>query len=550
MNEKNDAIARDRYSLNMVAESISRALSFIGGLISTTILWRSVAAGSWTVNEYGVLKVLANANQILLPIVLLGITGAVTRVIAEYTSDREKLGQTIGVSMVIILLSYIVISFVSIFLEMDVLLLGDQSQVVDATSLRLFWLTVIVTLFPTAILRIIKAAFSGMQLTKRTLYVDIAYNLLRTGMLFVFFFSQLVTITNILLMNLVLGVMASAMAFVLLHREMKKNEIPWGFGFNIEVLRKLSRLSAVFLLSSLVTASLNNVTVLWVEELGGLGDVGLFSIAQGITLTARMILGAPIVALGPNLAMEYARGRMNEVERKFKEAYRMMIPTYSFAFAVLVAFASPILRVVYGADSLGATLYLQLLAFNIIFVVIPGVYVYIYLAADNARGLFYSSILQVFLQNAWIIVVGQFWGVIAIATVWMIYIPFFIIQHNYSKRVHGISMDLKVVASRITLGIIFAIGMTFLVEFIQPIANLIPTIGIIHAIIVCSLIIPLWYFYISVSVLIGHTNKMDLENLISVLQIIPPAWWVTKPLITKLIEHASKREPELNTALN
>jgi O-antigen/teichoic acid export membrane protein len=545
MNQEEDAIARDRYSLNVVAESISRALSFIGGLVSTTILWRSVAAGSWTVDDYSILKVLANVNQILLPIVLLGITGAATRVIAEYTSNRQKLGQTIGVSILIILLSYVVIAFLSVFFDLDVLLLGDQSQAVDVASLRLFWLTVIVTLLPTAILRIIKASFSGMQLMKRTLYIDIIYNLLRTSLLIGFFFTRLVTIFNILLMNLLLGVMASVMAITLLHREMRKNDIPWGFGLDIEMLRKLSRLAAVFLVSSMVAASLNNLTVLWVEELGGLGDVGFFSIAQGITLTVRMILGAPIVALGPNLAMEYARGRMNEVERKFREAYRMMIPTYSFAFAVMVAFATPILRVIYGADSIGATLYLQLLAFNVIFVVIPGVYVYLYLAADNARGLFYSSVVQVFLQNAWILVMGMFWGVIAVATVWMIYIPFFFVQHFYARRVHGIFMDLRIVGSRIALGVVFAAGMTVFVELIQPMIHFIPTIGIVQAAIVCAFAIPFWYIYITVSVLIGHTNKMDLENMMSVLRIIPPAWWVTKPLIAKLIDHASRMEQEI-----
>jgi O-antigen/teichoic acid export membrane protein len=542
MEKEEQAIERDRYSLNMVAESISRALSFIGGLVSTTILWRSVAAGSWTIDDYGVLKVLANVNQLLLPIILLGITGALTRIIADYSSNRRRLGQTIGVSLVIITIAYITTAFVSIAFNLDILLLGDQAQAVDVTSLRLFWFTIIITLLPTAYLRIVKASFSGMQLMKRTLYVDITYNSLRIVLLIGFFFSQLVTIINILLMNLALGVFASAIAFYILVREMKRNEIPWGFSLDNEVLKKLSRLSAVFLLSSLVTASLNNVTVLWVEEFGGLGDVGYFSIAQGITLTARMILGAPIVALGPNLSLEYARGRLEEVERKFEEAYRMMIPTYAFSFAVLVAFATPVLRVIYGADSVGATGYLQLLAFNVIFIVIPGIYTYIYLAADDARGLLYSSVLQVIIQNAWILVVGIWWGVIAPATVWIVYIPFFIAQHLYAKKKHGLFMKMRIVGSRVALGIVFAAGMIVLVDILEILVEFIPTIGIMQAAIVCLFIIPLWYIYITVSVLIGHMNKTDLENMISVLKIILPAWWVTKPLMVKLISLTEKRE--------
>ncbi len=549
MNQEEAAIVRDRYSLNMVAESISRALSFVGGLVSTTILWRSVAAGSWTVDDYGVLKVLSNVNQLLLPIILLGITGAATRIIAEYSTNRQKLGQTIGVSLILILISYAIIAFLSVVLDMDQLLLGDQTQAVDTASLRLFWLTVIVTLLPTAILRITKAAFSGMQLMKRTLYIDLAYNLLRTTILVGFFFSQLVNILNILTLNLLLGLMAAVMAIWFLYREMKRNEIPWGFSLDIDVLRKLARLSAVFLLSSLVAASLNNVTVLWVEELGGLGDVGYFSIAQGITLTIRMVLGAPIVALGPNLAMEYARGRPKEVERKFEEAYRMMIPTYAFALAVLVAFANPMLRVLYGADSIGAILYLQLLAFNVVFVVVPGIYTYIYLAADNAKGLLYSSVLQVILQNAWILIVGIWWGVIAAATVWIIYIPFFFVQHFYTKRVHGIAMNLGVVGRGLLLGLVFAAGMKALVDVLETLVEFIDTIGIIQAAIVCLFIIPLWYVYITASVILGQMNRLDLENMISVLRIIPPAWWFTKPLFMKLIGYAKRKEQELDSSI-
>jgi len=349
------------------------------------------------------------------------------------------------------------------------------------------------------------------------------------------------------MMNLLLGIIASVMAFGLLYREMKKNEIPWGLSLDIEVLRKLSRLAGVFLVSSLVAASLNNVTVLWVEALGGLGDVGYFSIAQGITLTVRMVLGAPIVALGPNLAMEYTRGRMKEVERKFTEAYRMMIPTYAFAFAVLVAFANPILRVIYGADSVGATVYLQLLAFNVLFVIIPGIYTYIYLAADNARGLLYSSIVQVILQNAWIMIVGLWWGVLAAATVWIIYIPFLFIQHFYSKRKHGISMDLWIVGKGIALGGIFAAGMIVLVGILETQVAIITSIGIIQSVIVCLFVIPLWYVYITVLVLIGHMNRTDLENMISVLRIIPPAWWFTKPLISRLMNYSERREQGLDT---
>ena len=102
MESEEKPISRDRYSLNVVAESVSRALTFLSGLLSTTLLWRSVAAGSWTLDEYGAVKVLTNVNQLLLPIILLGLNGATLKVVAEYSSNRKKLGQTIGNAVLII----------------------------------------------------------------------------------------------------------------------------------------------------------------------------------------------------------------------------------------------------------------------------------------------------------------------------------------------------------------------------------------------------------------------------------------------------------------
>lgn len=540
MGTEEQSIARDRYTLNVVAESFSRALSFIGGLVSTTILWRSVAGGSWTTDDYGILKILANVNQILLPLILLGFTGAVVKVVAEYSSDKRNLGRVIGFAAVMITLAYLVTAVVSVIFDLDMLILGAGISAVDSESLRLYWLLVIVTLLPTAYLRLAKSAFSGIQQMKRTLVVDITYNLIRTLTLIYLYFGKLVSIESILVMNLVLGLLASTMAVGLLAKEMRKNEIEWGFKPGREIVRKLGRLASVFLVSALVAANLNNITILWVNAYGTLGDVGLFSIAQGITLTVRMILGAPLVVMGPNLTTEYARGRLDQVERKFREGYRMIVPTYAFAFASIFAFATPILRVIYGADSIAATPFLQLLSFNVIFVVIPGIYTYLYLAADDVRGLFYSSMLQVVIQTFWIVLMAPLIGVIAIASVWVVYIPVLFVQDWYAKSRHGIGANLRQVGAVIVLGVIFAGSMHLCVKWIEFLVEYLPVINLVQAAIVCLAVIPFWYLFISVLTHLRLVNETDLRNMESVLRIVPPAWWFSRPLILRLQDKARK----------
>jgi hypothetical protein len=103
-------------------------------------------------------------------------------------------------------------------------------------------------------------------------------------------------------------------------------------------------------------------------------------------------------------------------------------------------------------------------------------------------------------------------------------------------------MKMRIVGSRVALGLVFAAVMLVLVDILEILVGFIPTIGIMQAATVCLFIIPLWYIYITISVLIGHTNKTDLENMVSVLKIIPPAWWVTKPLMVKLISLTERRE--------
>jgi O-antigen/teichoic acid export membrane protein len=318
-------IDRDRYSINLVAESVSRILSFVGGLISTVILWRSINAGFWTTDEYGIIKVLSNANAALIPLVLLGINGAIVRVSAEYSTDQKKIGRVVGLGILLITLTYLITSLSTVFFGLDQALLVSAIDVgVGIDELRYYWFLVLITMLPTAYLRISKSVFSGLQQSKRTTYVDILYSSTRIVFLLLFFITGFISINFVLLLNLGLALLAGSAAIFQLAYLMRRAGIKWDFTPERSILRKLGRLAVVGLATSLVAAVSDNVTVLWINSYGTLTDVGFFSIAQGISLTARMVLASSMATLVPNLTYEFEFGRLDRVKSKFSLHLRLL----------------------------------------------------------------------------------------------------------------------------------------------------------------------------------------------------------------------------------
>ncbi len=543
-----EPVQRDRYSLNVVAEAFSRILSFGAGILSSVILYRSMPT-----DDYATIKVLTSTINIVLPLVLLGLSGAVVRVVAEYSHDREKLGETIGSSVVLVVIAYFIGTILILISGMDQYILGEGTTIgIEEQSLRIYWILIIVTILPTAFLRISRAAFSGFQQMKRNLVVDIIYNSIRISVLIWLFFQNLVLVFNILVLNLAIAIIAAIAALYILIKIMRENEIPWVIIPSKEVKKKIMGLAGVALIGTLVIANINSVTILWVNGFGTAQDVALFAIAQNMVLTAREILSAPLVALGPNLAYEAGRGRMDQLARKFEEGYRILIPMYAFAFAFLFAFATPILRVLYGAEAVGAVPYMQLLSFNVIFVVIPGFYTYIFTAIDDIRALLWNSILQVSLQTAWFAITALIIGVVGIASVWVVYIPFYLVVHAYCKRKYNIYIKTKKLIPGILNGFLFAIGMYWLTNillvympgFLGFFSALLGGITIPYIIgygLIGLIIIPMWFLYILSLIILRIVNHQDLTNLVSVIRIVPPLWWITRPLMDRILHFAEKR---------
>jgi len=547
-------ISRDVFSLNVVAESFSRLLSFAGGVLSSMVLYRSIS-WSWSVEDYATIKVLVSAGQVLLPIALLGFSGALTRYVAAHSNDRVSLGRTIGNSILVVTIAFVGTALFSTFFGLDqVLVLYVLKYPLEVEALKLYWFFVLITLLPTAYLSLAKAAFTGIQQMKRGLVTETVYNSVRIVILLLLFSQRLVAIISILWLNLGLAVLASLLAFGILSREMKRNAVPWLFRPSMRIIRGLAGLSAVFLVGTLVQANFDYVTVLWMSYFGTPDDVASFSIAKAVSQTVLQVVTSPIGVLAPILTMEYALGRRANLERKFMEGYRMIIPTLAFAGAVQFAFAFPILRILFGWQVSRATYFLQLLSFNSVFAIVPAIYSYIYLAADDRKGLLMASVLQGLIQTVWIVLMAPVIGVAAIAMIWVPYIPFFFVQHEYSRRKHGITMRLSTVAGGIAIGLVFLVLMSITAMFVNPILATLPVPQIVQAAVLASIAVPFWYLFIAAGTLLKVLTRVDLENMVKVLKVIPPAWWVSKPIITWLIavsergHHAAASHEESETS--
>ncbi len=531
MEIKPDSVITDRYSKNIVAVSISRVLSFTGALVSTTILFRSIEL-SWTYDDYATIKVLTNASQVLSLIVLLGLVSAMARVVAQFTDNKKKLGETIGISLVIIILSFCIIATGVTFLGLDQIILGEEtSAFISSDTLRLLWLLVVVTILPDAFSRIARSAFRGIQQLKGTMYIEIFYNTVRIVVLLLLYLATAITLYNILVFNLLLAFGSAFFSFYFLMKEIKRNGIPISFKPSTEVKMQLRKYAAVFIASSLVAANLNNVTVVWMMKFGTSIDVSLFSIAQSVVLVLTNIALTPIAIMTPHLTLEVARGKIESAKSRFREVYRAMIPLLGFSFAALFAFSNPILRVMYGADGVEAVLFLQLLSFNLIFISIVGIYDALLLPFDNAKGFFISQVLQLSLQTAWILIATPIIGVSALALLWAIYIPVLAIQHIYIRRKHGVSMGLRTWTKGVIVSLLYALLMWIMVDVSLQLLVPFGLLDILDAAIVALLAIPMWFLFMIVIFKMGVIQEAELDNLEIVLRVVPPIWWVSKPVV-------------------
>ncbi len=539
---------RERISTNVLAEGLARIITFAGSLVSSTVLYRSVQdIPAWSGTNLATVNLVTRVFALILPFVLLGISGAVFRIVAEYSNDRKKLGHTIGLSLMMVTLIFIIISVLSIVFGLDLLLLSTQEIDLTTNEIRLFWFTILIMLLPSAYTQIIRSSFSGMQVMTRSLILDVVSNTIKISVLLYFYIFQTISVLDVIWLNVSLFLITAILGISILQREMKRKNIPWGFKPDRELVRKISRLLLVFFTSSLVLAVMNAGTVVLTAMFGSPNDVNLYVNAQGITVSARSILSAPVTVLGAVLAAEYSLGKMESVRAKFKDGYRMIIPIYTFSFVIISAFSWPITRLLYGAVGVETVPYLILLSFNLIFVTIPGINGSLLVGLDDARGILYCSIVQLFVQVSWILIAMPILGVWALAMMWVGYIPYIIWQTFYMRKKHNIYTNPNSIIGHFAVGLIFALILNVAIALVINFLISLVIAPVVAAALSLLLIPFIWYLYLGVMFGSGLFSQHDLDNIRIFLKRIPPAWWISKPYLNLIESKLGRKESSHET---
>lgn len=547
------AVLRDSVSKNVLMESLSRVMTYIGGIVSSAVLYRAISESSsslWKETDYAHLRVLMSWHQILLVVVLVGITTSVVKNVSQSAQDRQGIGTIIAVSLTVVTAMFLVAVFVTLgFAEPLGFLVGETPE--STEQLRLLWFVVLLSLLPTAYMRIIKSGFAGLQRMSRTLIVDILYNGIRIVILLYLFFTLSVSIVNILYMYLFASVFACIVIFLVLLRETRREGIKLGFKGWKQKSGPLLKLASVFLILALISAFFNSATTLFVDYLGSDTDVARFSIAQSITLTFRSFLYAPFAVLLPNLAGIAAQGNIEDVRRRFDESNRVIIPTLIFACVSLFFFGESVLGAIYGlrgVDASGGTTAAQFLAaLSITLLVYPitGIYSNVLTALGKLKILLLVGISSVLLQTAWIILLQPHYGVIVVAFSWVVTLPVSAIYHFYSKTKFGLYINRTTLIRGALATIILiplACGMYLAASMISDLLGTIPlmTSTTIYSAFRLLFLIPLWYIFIAISLAVGFMGLEDVENLKKALKKVPPAWWVSRHMLEWLSRLARK----------
>jgi O-antigen/teichoic acid export membrane protein len=540
-------ISRDSLSLNVLSESVSRGLSYVAGIISAALLVRSIddVVGSiWTTTDYANLKVLMSWNQIILALLLVGLGTPIVKTISEHANKRESIGTVLTASLMTVTFVYIVIIITTTLFAEPIGFLNDPDPIL-ALSRRMLWPLVLFSLYPTAIIQITRSAFVGIQRVKKILIADISYNLSRILFLTYLFFTMTVTTFNVLLMFLITTLIATTISIILLLREMRAANITITLVGWSEIAKPLFSLASVFLVLGFVSAFFNYATTLFVDTFGNNLDVTRFSISQSLIQTIKAFLYTPFAVLLPNLSNLASRGGFENLKGRFDETNRIIIPTLLFTFLVVIVFGNNMLGAVFGTEGtdssggLSANEFLFALSFGLFLLPLTGIYSNLLSALGRVKPLLITGVFSIVLQTAWIIFLQPLYGVIVIAYSWVVYIPVYIIYHIYCKRTFSLYVPAKYLGRILLLAILFLplVMLTLLLsENVLLLFVFIPflTITTFSSLFRLLFVLPLWYIFIGISLAIGATSVRDLDNMKRMLKRIPPAWWVSRPLLNRI----------------
>ncbi len=553
--DSSSLVVADSVSLNLITESISRALLVVAGLVSGAILVRTADITElWTLSDYAHLKVLMYWNNLISVAIIFGLTTAIVRTISSYTTEPKKMGVTLFLSILTVTIIFSIFAVITTVLAEQVGFLS--TDVPETTSeLRTMWILVLISLLPSAYITVAKSFFTGIQRMKRSLVVDTVYNGSRIGILLILFVNMWITLESILYMYLFITIFGFVAAIGLVIREARAEGISVDLTYAREVSQPLFRVAGVFLALSLIASFGNYVTPLLVDYFGTDTDMARYAIADSTATTLRAFLYAPYAVLLPNITAMYTRGENENLRKRFNDSNRILVPTLIFAFVATLTFGEFLLGGIYGVRALDTTggisahQFLMTLSPVLLLAPMVGIYSNVLVALDKMKALLILGALNVAAQVAWIIIFQPFLGVIALALLWVTAIPLYLIYHYYTRRTTSLSVGRSLmIRSAILTGMAipvayaFSLFSGFLIDYVVNVLSFIPFISTttFSSLLKLTFLAPLWYVFLSLSLTTGVMRLKDIDNLKKFLRKVPPVWWVSRPLI-RFIENFEKR---------
>lgn len=546
---------RDSISLNLLTESAARFTVYVSGIVSSSILYRAIngSYGSlWTEADYAYVRIMTSWHAIFLAVVLFGLSTAVIKTVSQYSHNRDAVGSIILATLPIITLMFGLVAVVTVVFPGSWFLV--DSDPAAQLEMRLLWPILLVSLAPSVLMRLMSSAFSGLQRMKRNLAVEIVYNGSRIAVLLGLFLLNLITITNVLYTFLLSTAAGCVVALAIFRSEAKREGLRLTRRFWPEISRPLLHLAAVFVVLMLVNEFFTAATTVLVSIFGSTEDVARFSISQNLVISVRALLYAPFAVLLPNLAGLYSRGGLPETKKRFDESNRIILPTLVFSAIVMITFGEAMIGTIFGLKGIattgGASAYefLAILSVSVIVIPIAGIYSNMLTALGEIRLLLGVGIFSVVVQSIWIILMQPVYGVIVIAFSWVGALPVPFVYHYYCGKKLHLTIERTTLARGLIVGIIF-IPVSYLawltaVGVSQALAFWIPIFAstTVSSIFRLAFIVPLWYVFIGLTMAARLMTIEDVGNLKRVLRKIPPAWWVSKPILELITRWAGHHE--------
>jgi O-antigen/teichoic acid export membrane protein len=336
-------------------------LVFIGQMIMTFFgfVGYVLIARHWTESDLGIYSLALTILSICTTISVLGLPSGIVRSIAHSRGKDEtkKIPDFIATSVFYILLTSIILAAVLFFLSEEIshYIFHEPSLILP---LKIFSIAIP---FP-PLINVITSIFRGFDQIKPTVYFSYIFQ----SMLFPISVGVLI-IFNLAFINVFyVNLFSFIITFILILIYFIKKMSPW-LSLKTKSIHSLySKELILFSLPLLGTAVLgfilNSTDKLMLGGLKNAADVGLYSVAIGLSPFISFPLSVLVIVFIPVFSGLYARGLIDEMKRNYSILTKWICLCSLPLFMVFFLYPEPIIAILFGSNYVPAEFALRILS--------------------------------------------------------------------------------------------------------------------------------------------------------------------------------------------